>query len=317
MLNFLGFEISFQTMGLISGIWFICLCLWFFNLNKKDISKNDISEKISTNEAINYKVSKSKQTKYGKFYKENLSGFFSENSLLYKLSQILVPEPLIVERKLKLVDSEMSTEEFISIKSLTFVGGTLILLISLIFNLGSIVLLIGGALLGISFAFGDIVFGDKIKKRKIEIERNLPNFLDLLYSACRSGHTITEGIRKVSSKYSGLVSEEFNKAMIEYEGNGGNFKEALNSLAERNDIDSLSNVLSDILISYEKGDDAIIETLKQEAVSMRDIVNSEVEEQANKKSTTLLLPMMIFFFVPILMLVLIPLVSQFMSVMGS
>ena len=104
--------------------------------------------------------------------------------------------------------------------------------------------------------------------------------------------------------------------MIDFKSNGGNFKKAMENMIERNDVESLTNVISDILISYEKGDDKIIETLQEEAEAMREIVNADIDEQANKKTTTLMIPMMIAFFLPIMIFLLLPMLSQFMEVMG-
>lgn len=317
MIDFLGIEITFKAVAGLCGLWIVVLGLWISNLRKTNDRVQDINLKINgSNEATKYiSQKKTPKTKYGNFYKNNLSKLFKEDTLLSKIAKMLVPNTSDVERKLILVKSDMSVEEFVSIKVLALVVGALFLMCSVLFGLNKIVLIIGILTIFIGLALETQIFGDKIKKRTIQIERDLPNFLDLLYSSCKTGHTITEAIKKVSTKYIGTVADEFNEAMVEFKGNGGDFKEAMENMMERNNIESLTNVLSDILISYEKGDEQIVDTIKEEAEAMREIVNTEIDEQANKKSTSLMLPMMLFFFAPLMLFLLLPLLSQFTSLM--
>lgn len=315
MVEFLGFKISFTAIAVLASLWGVLVGLFIVSLTRRE-NENDIIDRLNMDDARQYVRKKGGyKTSYGKFYNKNISHLFKEDSLLNKMASALVPNTHDIERKLGLISSDITVEEFISIKVLSLVIGVLMVIIGFIANMNYVVIGIGTLLAIISMGLEEQVYGEKIKKRNIEMERGLPNFLDLLYSACKSGHTVTEGIIKVSSKYNGVVADEFNKAMVEFKGNGGNFKAAMEHLMDRNDIDALSNVVSDILIAYEKGDAQIVDTIKQEAISMREIVNSQSEEQANKKATSLLIPMMVFFFMPLLAFMLIPMSSQFVTMM--
>lgn len=317
MVEFLGFQISFTTVAIWAALWMICLCLWVMSLKNKELN-NDVTERLELDDAKKYMMEKKEfKSKYGKFYKKNVKGLFQEGSFFSKIGINLVPNPGIMEKKLEVVGSDLTVEEYVSIKVLSLIGGTLLVAFGVLFNMNTIILGVGAMVLLISFGLEEQLVGAKFKQRKVEIERGLPNFLDLLYSACKTGHTVTEGIKKVSTKYTGVISDEFNLAMINFKSNGGDFKSAMEEMMDRNNSEPLTNVLSDILISYEKGDDQIIETIRQEALSMREIVNAEIEEQANKKATSLLFPMLIFFFMPLLAFILIPLLSQFTALMGA
>lgn len=318
MVSLLGFQISFNALAILIALWGIVLGLtivnMFSNRGKQDIINEKLHGETAAEKYVNSK--KIPKTKYGVFYQKHLQGLFKEGSILNKISSLLIPNPYETERKLNLIDSNLSLEEFCSIKVLSLIAGVVLLLLGVSLNSNKVLLIVGALSLVVSFGLNNQVFGDKIKKRNLEIERDLPNFLDLLYSACKTGHTITNAITEVSSKYTGIISEEFNRAMIDFKSNGGNFKKAMENMIERNDVESLTNVISDILISYEKGDDKIIETLQEEAEAMREIVNADIDEQANKKTTTLMIPMMIAFFLPIMIFLLLPMLSQFMEVMG-
>lgn len=317
MIEIFGFGLSFLGFSVLAGLWATLSILALQGLKKGKFRKgDDIKARITNDEAEMYLYTKNKRnTKYGNFYEKNLSKAFRRNTLLGNLGASLVPNPEEIERQLKLVGKDMTVEEFISIKVVALIAGASFLLTGFVMEFQTVLMVLGGLFLLIGFALEEQFFGDKVKKRDMQIERGLPNFLELLHSACVSGHTITEGIIKVSSKYQGLVAEEFNRAMIDFKGNGGDLKQALHLMAERNDNDALTNVVSDILIAYEKGDDQIISTLKAEAEMMRAIVSEEIEAAANKKSSTLILPMMGFFFVPLMAFILLPMFAQFMVMM--
>ena len=318
MVDFLGVQISFATLSLWISLWGIVVGLFIFNLTRKGKENNNITLRLQMDEAKKYKMSQTmSKTRYGKFYQKNLASFFGEDTFLGKISSKLIENPHDLDRKLKLIESDMSVEEFSSIKVMTLISGLIMAISGLLLNLGTVFSIGGVLLIIISFYLEEKLVNEKIKERTISIERGLPNFLDLLYSACKTGHTITEALMKVSTKYTGVISDEFNKTMIEFKSNGGNFPLAINNMADRNNIESLTNVLFDILISYSKGDDKIIETIQQEAETMREIVNAEIDEQANKKSTELMVPMILFLFAPLLAFILLPFLSQFTAIMGS
>lgn len=318
MIELFGFQLSFAGFSFLAGLWATLSILTIQGIRRgRFIKENDITSRITNDEGEIYIYNTTKRTSaYGKLYEKNLKHVFKKGSFLEKLGTSLVPDSAQIERQLRLVGKDMTVEEFISIKVVSLIVGVSFLLSSALMNFQIPMLVFGGLFTLISIGLEEQFFGDKIKKRDVAIERGLPNFLELLYSACVSGHTITEGIIKVSSKYQGIVADEFNKAMIDFKGNGGDLKQALVLMAERNDNDALTNVVSDILIAFEKGDDQIIDTLKAEADMMRAIVSEQIEEQANKKATTLIIPMMVFFFMPLMVFVLVPLLAEFLVMMG-
>lgn len=308
------FEISTKTIAILSGI-LVALVAIIIQILKRPAEEKLVDRfqgNMETSQKFFYEKTTYK-TKYGKFYGRYLRDYFrNENGILYKLVQAMKLDPNEIDRKLNLVKSDFTVEEFISIKILAFIIGGIMLVFGLLTSAFA-VLVIGFVLFYLGIAgFDKILIDSKLKRRNKLFERSLPNFLDLLYSACKVGHTITEGIIKVSTKYNGIVADEFKKCMVDMKGNGGNFRNAMEDMANRNNIESLSDVVSDIVIAFEKGDEQIINVLKDEANYMRELVNAEFEETANKKSATLILPMLIFSFAPIFAFILIPLFSQFM-----
>lgn len=317
MIEFYGIELSFGAFSFLVALWAVVSLLTMQGIRRGRFQKtNDIKARITSDEAEMYLYQKDKRnTFYGRLYEKNISKVFKKGSLLHSIGTSLVPNAAEIERQLRLVGKDITVEEFISLKVIALFSGLFLLITGLGMNMNIVMMVLGGLFLLAGLGLEEQIFGDILKKRNVQLERGLPNFLELLHSACVSGHTITEGIVKVSSKYQGVVADEFNRAMIDFKGNGGDLKKALQVMSERNDNDALTNVISDILIAYEKGDDQIIKTLKSEAEMMRALVSEEIEALANKKSSTLILPMMGFFFIPLMAFILLPLFAQFMVMM--
>lgn len=317
MIYILGFELSFTAFSVLVGLWATLSALSIQGLKKyRDSDIDVIKSRITNNEAERYLYDKNKRnTAYGKFYERNLAGAFRRDSLLNKLGRSLVPDTNNIQRQLTVAGKDMTVEEFVSIKVVSILAGIFLLVTGVAMNMQIVIMVLGALSLLAGLALEEQIFGDSLKKRNELMTKGLPNFLELLHSSCSSGHTITESIIKVSSKYPGVVADEFNKAMMDFKGNGGDLKKALSDMSERNGNEALSSVVSNILISYEKGDDQIIETIKQDAENMRAIVSEEVEAEANRKASTLLLPMMGFFFLPLMAFILLPLFAQFMVMM--
>jgi tight adherence protein C len=100
--------------------------------------------------------------------------------------------------------------------------------------------------------------------------------------------------------------------VVETRARGGQWKRAMENMAFRNEIEQLTDVVSDILISYEKGT-PITETLQKEAKMMRSIKNAQIQEEARRLNVKMLIPMAIFSFLPLLFLMLAPMLIQLMQ----
>lgn len=319
MIQIGSISISYQFISILVALWFLCLAI-FICTEKKTEGTNKLKERLNIgnmNAATQYLLNKNKaKSSFGEFYDEHLNKAFRQGSILSKIGNVLVPNTKKIAKNLGIIHSTMRVEEFVAIKVISLLAGGLILMLGLVLNRN--ILLIGIGIIGllIGALLENQVFGDKLKKRDKEINKNLPDFLNLLYSSCKAGHTTIESIQKVSDKYPGVLSDEFKLALIETKSNGGNLKEAINTLIARNDNENFLSVLSDISISLEKGNTQIIRTFKQEAEIVRNQTRNRIEKEKNQKSTTLLFPMMIFFFAPALATPLIPLMYRFLTVLG-
>lgn len=319
MIQIGSIAISYRCISILIAIWFLCLAVFVCNIKKAEKASKlrDRLNMGNMSAATQYLLNKNKaKNNFGAFYDEHLNKAFKEGSFLNKISSILVPNTEQIAKNLNIINSTMRVEEFVAIKVIGLLAGTLMVILGLILNKNILLLVVGFICILVGALLENQVFGDKLKKRDKEINRNLPDFLNLLYSSCKAGHTTIESIQKVSEKYPGVLSEEFKLALIETKSNGGNLKEAINTLIARNENENFLSVLSDISISLEKGNSQIINTFKQESEIVRAQTKNRIEKEKNQKSTVLLFPMMIFFFAPALATPLIPLMYRFLAVLG-
>lgn len=207
------------------------------------------------------------------------------------------------------MENRISAEEIVSMKLI----GLVVASIFVILGLPTLDLLFIG--IGVfAFYIGSYMPSQKIteakKKRRDTIIAELPDFLRLLKAVTESGNTIQEAINKVSVRTSGPLAKEFQNVMVETKANGGNWRQAMENMAIRNDIDALSDVVSNILIAVERGT-SIVDILEKDADIMLALRNSKVMEKAKGLSVKMMIPMALFDFLPLMVLMLAPMMMQF------
>lgn len=251
-------------------------------------------------------------TRYGRFYKAYIGPYVARYPNFFeRLSGLLGVNIDVLDKKIReaKLEKAFTAEEVVSMKLLGTIGMVVLLLLAISLNFN--MLLVVAAVM--SYMLGSIIpqrkIDQKIAERRETIENTLPDFLDLVKSVTESGLSIQEALNKVTAKMKGPLAEEFRAVMVETKANGGQWKLAMENMAFRNDIESLSDVVSDILIAYEKGT-PISETLKKEADMMRQLKNTRIQEKARGLSVKLIVPMAIFSFIPLLVLLMGPMLIQ-------
>jgi len=251
------------------------------------------------------------ETRYGKFFNAHLYVHYKSNKpLVEKISKILGFDLEDWRAKIKEASLEKSitSEEMFSMKVLGYAG---------IFLFGVAGMTLGMNMALLSLGFLSYVAGSmlpqsfvnrKLTAKKTDIEYELPDFLDLLRSVVEGGLSLQDAIEKVSFRMKGVLAEEFKAVVIETK-NGGRWEQAMENMSFRNNVDMLSDSVSDILIAYSKGT-PIAEVLEKEAHVMRQMKNSRIQERTRGLSVKLMLPMAVFDFVPLVVLILGPLMLQ-------
>lgn len=151
-----------------------------------------------------------------------------------------------------------------------------------------------------------------IRKRNLwrdEIDRELPNALDLLCITVTAGGTLEFGVRTVAERTEGALSDAFGEAVEAAEFVP--MTTALQRLAENAGVRSLSVFVAS-LTQAERSGMAVADILAAQAVSVRTARRQQIEEKINKIPLQMTFPMMLIFF-STLLVVLVPAMAQVLA----
>jgi tight adherence protein C len=132
------------------------------------------------------------------------------------------------------------------------------------------------------------------KRRQKEVQRGLPNALDLLVVCVESGLGLDQAILQVSKELDQAhpdISEEFGLVNLELKA-GKRRTEALRNLAERTAVEDLKKLVA-VLIQADRFGTGVAQSLRAHADFMRVQARQTAEEKAAKLGVKLVFP--IFF----------------------
>lgn len=132
------------------------------------------------------------------------------------------------------------------------------------------------------------------KKRMLEIQRGMPNALDLMVVCVESGLGLDQAILQVAKELDHAhpeIAEEFGIVSLEMKA-GKRRTDALRNLAERNTVDELKKLVA-VLIQADRFGTSIGQSLRGHADFMRIQARQVAEEKAAKLGVKLVFP--IFF----------------------
>jgi tight adherence protein C len=170
----------------------------------------------------------------------------------------------------------------------------------------------------VGFVFGwqipDVVLNSKIRHRKDEVERSLPDVLDLLTVSVEAGLGFDGAMMKVVEKSEGVLAEGFLEVLQESKM-GKPRREALRDMAERLAVDDLSNFVGSVIMADQLGI-SIGNVLRLQSKDIREKRRQRVEEMAMKAPVKMLIPMVMFIFPAIFIVLLGPAIIQIMHTFG-
>ncbi|MTI82199.1 MAG: type II secretion system F family protein [Firmicutes bacterium] len=173
------------------------------------------------------------------------------------------------------------------------------------------------SMVGISLGWlmPDLILNSKIKRRKEEVQKNLPDVLDLLTVSVEAGLGFDGALMKVVEKTKGVLADEFVQVLQEAKM-GKPRREALRDMADRVGVNDLSNFVGSIILADQLGI-SIGNVLRLQSREMRSKRRQRAEETAMKAPVKMLIPMVLFIFPAIFVILLGPAVLQIMKVFGS
>lgn len=170
-------------------------------------------------------------------------------------------------------------------------------------------------LTGAVFLFGwfsvDIWLAGRGKGRREQVQRSLPDLLDLLTVSVEAGLGFEGALMKIVEKTDGLLSDEFLTVLRETKM-GKPRKEALKDMATRLNVEDLSNFVSSIIMAEQLGI-SIGKVLRIQSKEMRQKKRQKTEEAAMKAPIKMLIPMLVFIFPAVFIVLLGPAMIQIME----
>ncbi|MGW0554717.1 DUF5936 domain-containing protein [Streptomyces sp. NPDC002926] len=113
----------------------------------------------------------------------------------------------------------------------------------------------------------DVIIRSAVRKRRSDIERTLPDFLDVLAVVVSAGLGFRQALERVSEKYEGPWSDELRITLRQMDM-GVSRREAFDQLRKRNDSEQVSMFVTALQQGEELGA-PIVDTLIQIATDMR------------------------------------------------
>ncbi len=169
-------------------------------------------------------------------------------------------------------------------------------------------LLMGAAGGTFGFIYPGIWLDRKIKSRKKEISRALPDAIDLLTISVESGLGFDPALMRVAQKWDNALSREFARVLSELRI-GKSKRAALREMAVRCDDDGLSTFVSSVIQADQLGV-SISQVLRIQSEAMRVRRRQLAEEKAQKAPLKMLFPMIFLIFPALYVVILGPAIPR-------
>lgn len=203
--------------------------------------------------------------------------------------------------------------DFLGVRVLAAIGVAIVL--GLVFrllrvDLTLVVLFIGiGAILG--FYFPLLWLTLKIRARQDEIQKALPDALDLLTISVEAGLGFDSALAKVTEQWDNALGREFARALAEVRV-GKLRSEALRDMAHRTQVPDVTNFIAAVIQTEQLGV-PIAKVLRIQAEQMRIKRRQRAEEKANQAPIRMLIPLVFLIFPSVFIVLLGPVVIRFLG----
>jgi tight adherence protein C len=197
----------------------------------------------------------------------------------------------------------------------TIVGAFFFVVVSTITGIGAGGALTSAALGGvIGFVVPDVWIASRARDRQTDIQRMLPEALDLLAIAVQAGMGLEQAIELVARRLPGALGEELARMLQEVQL-GASRREALTNLRARTEVPELSTFALSLAQADALGS-PLGEVLRVQALQMRMLRRQRAREQAAKVPVKLLFPLLLCIFPALGIVVVGPAAVSIMKAFG-
>jgi tight adherence protein C len=166
-----------------------------------------------------------------------------------------------------------------------------------------------GGILG--FYLPVLWLGMKIRSRQHDVQRALPDALDLLTISVEAGLAFDSAMAKVAEKWDNALSQAFSRVIAEVRV-GKLRREALRDMSDRTDVPDVKNFVAAVIQADQLGV-SIAKVLRIQSEQMRIKRRQRAEEKANQAPIKMLIPLAFLIFPSIFIVLLGPTVLIFMN----
>lgn len=151
----------------------------------------------------------------------------------------------------------------------------------------------------------------RIKQRKTEITRALPDVIDLLTISVEAGLGFDPALGRVVEKWDNALTRELGRMLSEMRM-GAARRDAMREVAARVNVDDLNTFIGAVVQADQLGV-SISQVLRVQSKQMRQRRRQRAEEQAHKAPLKMLFPMIFLIFPSIYIVILGPAVPRIIS----
>ncbi len=205
-----------------------------------------------------------------------------------------------IDKKVKLlgVSTKLDCYLFLNIR---FVGmGLIFCILFFMSNIGYLVAPV------VAFAYYKgltyFVLDDRIKRRQLDLEMEALNFFEILTLSLETGRNLQEALNVTLSSCSGILVDEFNEVMREVKY-GKSLTEALNDMQLSIPSDTINNMILSLTQANLYGS-GIINSLYNQIDYLREKKKLEVKAEISKVPIKISV-ISVFFFVPLILLIIL------------
>jgi tight adherence protein C len=181
---------------------------------------------------------------------------------------------------------------FMLLFGVLFLGGGAVILVPQRFEIFALLGTIGVA--GLVWAVPRIFLQNKGTERTSQLERAMPDMLDMLNMCVSQGLTIPDSLKRISRDlkpvYPALATELL---IVVHQAEVGNLQISLDNFADRVDVPEVDSFVS-LLNQSERMGTNVSDALTEYSNTMRESLRQRTDEKANKAAFRLMFPTVLF-----------------------
>jgi tight adherence protein C len=181
---------------------------------------------------------------------------------------------------------------FMMLFGVLFLGGAAVILVPQRFEIFAMLGTVGVA--GLGWAVPRIFLQNKGTERTSQLERAMPDMLDMLNMCVSQGLTIPDSLKRISRDlqpvYPALATELL---IVVHQAEVGNLQISLDNFADRVDVPEVDSFVS-LLNQSERMGTNVSDALTEYSNTMRESLRQRTDEKANKAAFRLMFPTVLF-----------------------